>query len=141
MARPRTPPAKAAAIAADVKNPGRHKGRGAPKGVAALGGPSMWLDVYGKRAFQAFKRELPWLEEADRMIVELASMFRGRLLDPEGQGLGLQAGQELRRCLAQLGATPADRSKVTVPDDGEEDPDEAAFSRPPASPPDLDRPH
>jgi hypothetical protein len=141
MARARTPVAKAAAIAADVKNPGRHKGRAAPKGVAGLGGPSMWLDLYAKRAFQAFKKELPWLEEADRVLVELASMYRGRLLDPESQGLGLQAAQELRRCLAQLGATPADRSRVTVPDDGAEDPDEAAFNRPPGDAGVVPRPH
>jgi hypothetical protein len=141
MGRARTPVAKAAAIAADVKNPGRHKGRAAPKGVAGLGGPSMWLDLHGKRAFQAFKKELPWLEEADRVLVELASMYRGRLLDPEGQGLGLQAAQELRRCLAALGATPADRSKVTVPDDGEEDQDEALFVAASSAGPSAPRAH
>src|SRR5665213_2498665 len=115
MARPRTPVAKAKAIAADVKNPQRHKKRRAPVGQAPLGPAPMWLGPYGMKAFQAFKRELPWLKEWHRVLVELASGYRGRMLDPE-LGLGLQAAQELRRCLAQLGATPADESKVTLPD-------------------------
>jgi hypothetical protein len=82
MARARTPVAKAKATAADVKNPGGTRaGRRRRRG--ALGGPSMWLGPFGKRAFQAFKRELPWLKESHRVLVELASSYRGRLLDPE----------------------------------------------------------
>jgi hypothetical protein len=132
MARARTPVAKAKATAAVVKNPGRHKGRAAPKGVRPLGGPSMWLGLHQKRAFEMFRRELPWLKESHRLLVELASLYRG-LLDPDGPPLALQAAQELRRCLAQLGATPADESKVTLPDGGEEDPEAAHFTPPPTS--------
>jgi hypothetical protein len=132
MARARTPVAKAKATAADVKNPGRHKNRRAPRGVAALGAAPMWLGPSGMKAFQAFKRELPWLKESHRVLVELASIYRGRMIDPDPEKvpLGLQAAQELRRCLAQLGATPADESKVTLPDDGEEDPEAALFAAP-----------
>lgn len=132
MARARTPVAKAKAVAADVKNPQRHKKRRTPAGPAALGGPSAWLKLYEKRAFEMFRRELPWLKESHRLLVEMASTYRARLFDPEATPLGLQAAQELRRCLAQLGATPADESKVNVPDGGEEDPEEAHF-KPPAT--------
>jgi hypothetical protein len=128
MARPRTPVAKAKATAADVKNPGRHKGRAAPKGVAPLGAAPIWLGHYGMKAFQAFKRELPWLKESHRVLVELAAGYRGVMMNPDPEvRLGLQSAQELRRCLAQLGATPADESKVSLPDGGEEDPDDAFF--------------
>ena len=131
MPKPRTPVAKAAATGAAVKNPQRHKDRSEPKGVVKLGAPSAWLDEWGARAFELFKAELPWLQESDRVIVELASSLRGRLMDPAGV-IGLQAAQELRRCLAQLGATPADRSKVTLPDEGKEDPEDAFFRQPTA---------
>lgn len=140
MARPRTPVAKAKATAADVKNPGRHRSRKAPKGQAALGGPSAWLSLYGKRAFEAFKRELPWLKESHRLLVELGAQTRGKLMDPEVDVVGLQERQELRRILAQLGATPADESKVNIPDAGDDEPEEALFKARAASaaPP---RPH
>jgi hypothetical protein len=131
MPRPRTPAAKASATGAADKNPQRHRGRAEPKGVGALGAPSAWLDVWGKRAFERFRKELPWLKESDRVVVEIAASLRGRLMDPDGM-LGLQAMQELRRCLAQMGATPADRSKVDVSDGEQEDPEDAFF-RPPGS--------
>lgn len=134
MARPRTPVAKAKATAADVKNPGRHKDRTAPTGGATLGAAPKWLGYYGMQAFHAFKRELPWLKESHRVLVELASCYRARMLNPDPEVvLSLPAAQELRRCLAQLGATPADESKVTLPDGGEEDPEEAFFRQPPAA--------
>ena len=131
MPRARTPVAKAKAAGADVKNPQRHRDRGQAKGVAELGKPSAGLGEYAKRAFELFRRELPWLKESHRVIVELAATYRGRMLDPEDH-ISLQAAQELRRCLAQLGATPADESRVMLPDDGDQDEDEAFFSaRPP----------
>jgi hypothetical protein len=128
VSRARLPVAKAKATGAAVKNPGRHSGRKAIK-AKDLGGPSAWLSLYGHRAFQAFRRELPWLKEHHRVIVDLASHLRGRLMDPEDI-VGLPAMQELRRCLAVLAATPADESKVTLPDDDEGDPDDAFFDRP-----------
>ncbi len=131
MPRPRTPPAKAKAIAADVKNPQRK--RSAPKGIASLGGPPTWLTPWGRKAFEKFRAELPWLKESHRALVEIASILRADLLDPDAI-VGLQRIQELRRCLAQLGATPADESKVTLPDGDDEDP-EASFFRPPGAKP------
>lgn len=128
MARPRTPVAKAKALGADVKNPGRHKARSAPKNTGELGPPSAHLDPFAKKAFQLFRVELPWLRESHRVLVELASIYRGRMIDPDPMAiLSLQGAQELRRCLAQLGATPADESKVNTAGGDEEDPDEALF--------------
>jgi hypothetical protein len=142
MARPRTPVAKAKATAADIKNPGRHKGRAAPAGLAALGAAPMWLGTWGMKAFQLFKRELPWLTESHRVLVELASSYRGRMLNPDPEvQLSLQAAQELRRCLAQLGATPADESKVNTGHGDDEDPDEKHFRPATTQPPPPPKPH
>jgi hypothetical protein len=102
------------------------KGRGVPKGHS-LGGPSHHLTLYEWRAFERFRAELPWLKESHRALVELAAMLRGQLLDPEFPGLNLKTMQELRRCLGQLGATPADESRIPHGDE-EEDPDEAFFA-------------
>ena len=128
MARVRTPIAKAKATGADVKNPQRHRARVAPKGVGGLGSASSWLKPFEVKAFDALRGQLPWLKESHRVLVEITATYLGRLLDPEDV-LPLDSKQELRRCLAQLGATPADESKVTQPDANAEDPEEALFSR------------
>jgi hypothetical protein len=79
------------------------------------------------------------------VLVELASSYRGRMLDPDPDAprLGLQAAQELRRCLAQLGATPADESKVNTGSGEEDDPDEKRFQAAAAAkaPPPPPKPH
>ncbi len=129
MARPRLPAAKARASGAAVKNPGRFKGRGGPKGLTPLGGPSAHLTTYERRAFERFRAEASWLTEADRLVVELAASLRAKILDPERE-IELKELQELRRCLGALGMTPADRSKVAGPDGDEDDPDDAFFNRP-----------
>jgi hypothetical protein len=45
------------------------------------------------------------------------------------QDVGVQAMNLLRQCLGQMGATPSDASKITVPEGDEEDPDDALFNR------------
>ncbi len=77
------------------------------------------MDDFGKRAFEAFKRELPWLTEGDRALVEVASSLRGRLIE-DAAGVGVSALQALSAVLSKLGATPTDRSKISVPADEEE---------------------
>ena len=130
MPRTRLPVAAAKVTGAAAKNPQRHRGRKAAKG-GELGKPSAWLKLHpgAIKAYAAFKRELPWLKESHRAIVEIASQLRGRQITP-GEILGLPGMQELRRCLAVLGATPADESKVAQADGDEEDPEEALFSKP-----------
>jgi hypothetical protein len=124
MARPRLPADKVAVSAAAVKNPSRFKARRAPKGPKELGAPSAHLDLYAKRAWERFRAELPWLKESHRSLMEIASYLRGRQLEGTAD---LKSLQELRRCLGQLGATPADESKVTTPDGEEEDPEDKLF--------------
>jgi len=117
MANPRTPTAKARATGADIKNPGRHVTRKAPQ-AATLGKPSQFLDVNGQQAWEGFRRELPWLMESDRALIEIASSVRGRLL--AGEDVGITALSMLQSILSKLGGSPADRSKVAVPDDEKE---------------------
>ena len=114
MANPRLPVAKAKATGAAIKNPGRHKGRADPK-VAPLGKPSDFLNDAGKRAWEGFKRELPWLMESDRAMVEVAAKVRGELMtDPDVSVTKLSMLQSI---LSKLGADPSNRSKVALPDD------------------------
>lgn len=114
MANPRTPVAKAKATGAALKNPGRHKSRTDPKSTA-LGKPSTFLDKHGQQAWEAYRLELPWLMEADRSLVEIASSVRGRLLG--GEDVGVTALSMLQSILSKMGGSPADRSKVTTGDD------------------------
>lgn len=118
MANPRQPVAKAKMTGAAAKNPGRHAERSQPS-VAGLGKPSPFLDAHGKQAWEGFKRELPWLAESDRAMVEIAAHVRGRLL--AGEDVGVTALSMLQSVLSKMGASPADRSKVMVPDDEAEE--------------------
>lgn len=131
MARPRTPSAKAKTEGRDTKDPGRFKSRKEPKIAAALGEPPAWLKNSDKNkardAWALFVKELPWLNHSHRALVEMASNIRGRMM--AGEDVGVQAMNLLRQCLGQMGATPSDASKIMVPDDGEEDPDDALFDR------------
>lgn len=123
MARPRTPRAKAALEARDKKNPQRFKNRKEPKSVGELGDPPSWLvdteTNKSKSAWLLFKREIPWLTESHRMLVGLAANIQGRVM--ANQDVGVQALNLLRQCLGSMGATPSDASKVTLPEDEDED--------------------
>lgn len=118
MAHPRTPAAKARVTGAVDCHPGRHANRKEPQG-RNLGDPSAFLDEFGKSAWEGFKRELPWLMESDRALVEIASSVRGRLL--AGDDVGITALSMLQSILSKMGGSPADRTKVSAPDDEEED--------------------
>lgn len=120
MPRSRTPLAKAKALGTDTKHPERYRDRSEPHGKP-LGGPSGFLTGGAVEAWQSFKSELPWLMESDRAIVEVCSIVRGRMM--AGELMSAAAFSLLCIGLGKLGATPADRSKISVPDDGDE-PDE-----------------
>ena len=117
MPNPRTPAAKVKVDGADVKNPQRHRDRKEPTG-SPLGAASKFLDKHGEQAWEGFKRELPWLLESDRALVEVASSVRGRLLS--GEDVGVTALSMLQSILSKMGATPADRSRIDIAE-GEED--------------------
>jgi len=120
MARPRTPRAKAAVEARDKKDPGRFKNRKEPKVTAGIGSAPAWMKQEQKKVWDKFAAELPWLNASHVALLEIATVQRARLV--AGEDVGVQALGLLRQCLSQMGATPADASKITVPDDeGEKD--------------------
>lgn len=122
MARPRTPRAKAAVEGADKKNPQRFRGRNDVGVDGPLGDPPAWLvdtdTNMARSAWVLFADELPWLNKSHRALVGMAASVRGRLI--AGQDVGVQALNLLRQCLGQMGATPADATKVSLPDDEDE---------------------
>lgn len=121
MANPRQPVAKAKATGAAIKNPGRHKARTDPK-TTPLGEASTFLNEHGQQAWEGYRRELPWLLESDRSLVEIAASVRGRLLG--GEDVGVTALSMLQSILSKMGGSPADRSKVASPN---EEPEEDEF--------------
>lgn len=119
MPRNRLPSAVAVATGAAAKNPQRYRGRANPK-VPPLGKPSGFLDDTARKAWACFVKELPWLTEADRAVLEVASLVRGKIMDGIG---GVNAVTELRLLVGTLGATPVARSKISQePDEAEDDP-------------------
>lgn len=125
MARPRTPKAKAAVTGQAIKQKAKFDARKEPKVDAPIGEPPEWLidnDLSKARtAWLTFTSEIPWLNETHRSFLEIASNIRGRLMT--GQEVGVQALNLLRQCLGQMGATPADATKVTLPNDDEDEDD------------------
>lgn len=116
MANHRTPIEKARITGRIAKNPGRFAARKEPS-TKPLGKPSKWLTPEACAAWRMLAKEIPWLAESDRMVVELASILRAQLM--AGEDIGVSGVKELRLLAGQLGATPADRSKIKVQDDGE----------------------
>lgn len=114
----RLPAGKAKVTGASQKNPGRHKGRADPK-VAPIGAPPAHLTLHGKRAWERFRKELPWLVASDAALLEVASIVRGEML--AGDIPGVTKLSMYQSVLGKLGASPTDRTKVTMPDDEEEE--------------------
>lgn len=125
MPRPRTPVEKAKVTGREVKDPGRFEGRAEPQ-CAQLGEPSAHLNENAQAAWEQFKKECFWLNESHRAFVEIAATIRGRMIAQED--VGVQALNLLRQCLGQMGATPADASKVAIPDGQKEDPDDKFYN-------------
>lgn len=119
MPNPRTPTAKARITGADQRHPERFKDRVDPE-LDGIGEPSIFLGPTEMAAWEAFKRELPWLTEADRTVLEMASKLRAKMWQDSTPVIGSMT--LLRQCLGQLGATPADRSKITEPPESKNDP-------------------
>src|SRR3954471_21925393 len=127
MPRPRTPREKARITGADRNHPSRFARRSAPN-ASPLGEPSNWMNAGQRAAWNLIRREVPWLMESDRALVEIASYLRARLMMGEEVGVGVL--NQLRMCVAQMGATPADRSKLAMPDEPDGDPADAISSDP-----------
>jgi hypothetical protein len=78
-------------------------------------------------AWKTLASEIPWLNSSHRAIVGITSQLLGKLIANEEisvNGLNL-----LRLCLSQMGANPVDASKISMPDEeDEEDPASKYFS-------------
>ena len=119
MTRPRTPVAVADITGDNIKHPARHAGRSSPK-VGKLGSAPKVLNAAEIECWDMFADEMPWLGKSDRTIVTIAARLRSRMLnDPE---MSVNALAQLRMCLSVMGGTPADRSKVSEPDEQDDDP-------------------
>ncbi len=118
MPNNRTPVAKAQITGTAAKNPQRHEGRKEPAG-RSLGDASQFLNQHGCEAWEGFKRELPWLMESDRSIVEVCAHVRGQLL--AGEEVGVTKLSMYQSTLSKLGATPADRTRIAMSDDDADD--------------------
>jgi hypothetical protein len=79
-----------------------------------------------RAAWDLIRREVPWLMESDRVLVEIAAYIRARVM--AGDEVGVSALNQLRMCMAQMGATPADWSKVAAPDGPDDDPADRFFN-------------
>jgi hypothetical protein len=122
MARPRTPLAKALATGRVLHDPKRFAGRNEPVSNGPLGNAPKWMvKKHQLEAWQTFADELPWLNKSHRTLVGIASDIRGRLI--AGEEVSVQFLNLLRLCLGQMGATPADTGKITLPEDSNESED------------------
>src|SRR4051794_14359485 len=119
MPRPRTPREKARITGADRNHPSRFARRSAPH-IMPLGSPSNWMDDSQRAASERFRREVPRLMESDRVLVEIASYLRARIMSGEEVGAG--ALNQLCMCMAQMGASSADWSKAAAPNEPDNDP-------------------
>ena len=118
MTNRRLPGAKAKATGAAIKNPARYRNRPEPHG-APLGDASDFLNADARAAWSNFCRELPWLLESDRAMMEIVASLRGRMAAGDISATMLRVYQA---CLTKLGASPTDRSRIEIaPDDTEPD--------------------
>lgn len=119
MPRPRNTTEFARITGADTAKPKRYAGRADPV-VDAIGAPPDRLTNQQRVIWAEFVDDLPWLRRSDRTILELSCRLAARMeTDPD---MGIAALAQLRLCLSSMGATPVDRSKVTMPSDNEPDP-------------------
>lgn len=127
MARPRLPQAKAEVSGAALKNPGTFRDRKAPKGTRPVGEPYARMTPDQQAAWHEMVDEMPWLNSSHRRLLRLACILSVRL---DAEDVGVNQIQTLSAILSKLGATPVDETKVSVPDDGDEDPADKFFGRP-----------
>lgn len=130
MARPRTPLAKAKITGRDIHDKKRFDGRNAPVVKDGIGEPPDWLKPFAKAAWIDLVDEIPWLNKSHRTLLSIAATVRGRMMGDSGEEVGVQAMNLLRQALGQMGATPADSTRIGVASDGDEkEPGEEFFDR------------
>jgi hypothetical protein len=125
MVQPRKPLASLRAKGTILKGPAKYADRREPK-TAPLGEPSPHLTGIVRAAWFSFVAEIPWLVESDRAVLEVACHIRGQLMAGE-EDIRAAHLNLLRQCLSTMGATPADRSRITAPKEPEPDDPTAVF--------------
>lgn len=112
MSRPRTPTKILELRGSFLKNPDRRRA-GEPKPTAEIGGPPKWMDAVQRRIWRDLVQRTPpgVLTNADVIVVELAV---GLIDKSRRSGLSSAERKDLISCLARMGLTPADRSRVNV---------------------------
>lgn len=118
MPRPRLTPEQARVMGADKRSPGRFKDRADPS-TEPLGSPPQGLSAPVKEAWLELASDIPWLCRSDRHLLKLTAELAVATRRPDAP---IAAYAQLRLCLSSLAATPTDRSKVSIPDDENEDP-------------------
>lgn len=131
MPRPRTPLAKARVTGRDKHDKARFSGRNEPLVDSELGDAPDWLvdmdSAKPREAWEQLRDSIPWLNSSHRGITSIAATVLGRLM--AGQEVGTNSLNLLRQCLGQMGATPADASRVGLPaGPSEPDPAEEYFN-------------
>ena len=126
MARARTPTEKAKLTGAAAKDPQRYRDRKEPNGGPRLGKPPAYFEKAHRDAWSRFIKELPWLVESDRAMVEITCLTR--VIVETQPNVSAAILREHRQQLGSLGATPTARSNVAPPHDPDDDNDPwAAF--------------
>lgn len=128
MPRNRVPLAKAKATGRTLHDPKRFRNRVEPVVKDPLGKPPKYMKNASQiEAWQTLASEIPWLNSSHRASVGIASQLLGKLIANEEisvNGLNL-----LQLCLSQMGATPVDASKITLPEEeDDEDPANKYFN-------------
>lgn len=118
MAAPRLPVDKARVTGKDERSPGRFEGRGKPVGTRPIGEPYSKMNEEEKAQWYEFARDLPWLNSSHRVILRVACRLTVAL---DGDDFGVSKAQALSSILSKLGATPADESRVSMPETDERD--------------------
>jgi len=114
MSRPRTPTAILEARGSFVHNPGRKAARAnEPMPNGQLGRPPEHLTDDEKRFWRELTRLAPpgVLTNSDRWFVEMTVRLMARVR--HGTARTMEFGQ-LVQCLAKMGLSPADRSRVSA---------------------------
>lgn len=127
MPTPKTPLSKAKLTGADKRNPQRFRDRTEPRTSGEpVGNPPEYLGKEAKAVWGELSASLGWLIREDRAAVELASVALGQVREfvKAGEPVPASLMAASNTALGKLGATPADRAKVAMPadDDDEHDP-------------------
>ena len=119
MARKRTPPEVAEVTGQAAARPGRYSKRRAPHSDP-LGPAPEWFKADQTEAWQELAESWPWLRKSDRCLVMIGAILLARIT---GEGdAGIAAMNQFRMICSACGGTPADRSKVSAPEEIDDSP-------------------